>query len=33
MNRGLTIAGERHDPSSEDVGDLVEGSWDPEDEE
>jgi hypothetical protein len=33
MNRGFTIAGERHEPELGDVGDLVEGSWDPDDEE
>ena len=32
-NRGLAIAGKWHDPELGEVGDLVEGSWDPEDEE
>jgi hypothetical protein len=32
MNRSQTVAGERHEPDLGDVGELVEGTWDPDDE-
>jgi hypothetical protein len=33
LNQGLTVGGERQEPELGDVGELVEGTWDPEAEE